>query len=81
MSLKYIRDAYGVPAKRGARIKFSGDPFKPDRRGIIVGASQQYVRVRMDDEKRIWTLHPTWKIEYIGVAEAEAIRNYRCIRT
>lgn len=58
MSAAYVREYYKVPAKRGMRIKFEGQP------GVIVGFRDQYLRVRLDDEKRIITCHPTWEIEY-----------------
>jgi len=60
MSMKYIRDQYGVPAKRGARISFEG------RKGTIVAASN-YIHVRFDDQqfKRPLRLHPTWHVEYL----------------
>ncbi|MBM4469875.1 hypothetical protein GS502_11175 [Rhodococcus hoagii] len=64
MSLVYIRTAYQVPAKRGRRIRYTGDTAP--RTGTIVAAAGQYLRVRFDDEpKRIHSLHPTWKVEYL----------------
>lgn len=65
MSLEYIRLSYGVPAKRGARVEFTGNLEKPHMRGTLVGARGQYVRVKMDGEKRFWTLHPTWELRYL----------------
>ena len=72
MSMDYIRNAYGVPARRGARLLFIGgnpDPESDDKvktqSGTIVGSRGQYLRVRMDGESRIRTLHPTWRIEYL----------------
>lgn len=71
MTLQYIRDHYGVPAKRGAKIKFQGRPY------VIVGAARHqghYLRARMlisngpglplFPVKTIDTLHPTWEVEY-----------------
>lgn len=64
MSMKYVRDYYGVPAKRGARIVFV---WKGRRAGTIVGSRNQHLRVRFDDEpKRVETLHATWEVEYEG---------------
>lgn len=64
MSMFFIREKYRVPAKRGARIRFS----PPDRRaaeGTIVASAGQYLRVRFDGPSTIQTLHPTWCVEYL----------------
>lgn len=63
MSMKYIRDHYRVPAKRGARIVYSGDGMACG--GTIVGTSGPHLRVRLDIlNNAIVTLHPTWEVEY-----------------
>ena len=59
MSMKYIRKAYKVPAKRGGKILFNGNS------GIIVGSKNHYLRVKLDGMKHICSLHPTWDVEYI----------------
>lgn len=59
MSAQYVRDYYRVPAARGGRIRFDGAP------GVIVGFRDQYLRVRLDGEPGIDTLHPTWRVEYL----------------
>ena len=72
MSLQYIRDNYNVPAKRGARIEYSdatalfirGFLYSP-KKGTIVGAKGQYLRVRFDNETNIVTLHPKSCIKYL----------------
>ena len=54
MSLKYIRDFYNVPAKRGQRVLWRGMP------GRITAASGPHVRIRMDDpEMPVVIAHPT----------------------
>lgn len=61
MSMKSIRDRYKVPAKRGMRIKFQGDPC------TITGASRfaEHLTVRFDDDpKRRCYIHPTWAVTY-----------------
>lgn len=58
--MDYIRLKYGVPAKRGARIKYGCN-----RLGTITGAAGGYLRIRLDGEKRSQRYHPTWNIEYI----------------
>jgi hypothetical protein len=58
MSLRYIREQYGVPAKRGGRVKFKGKP------GTITGFHNAYLRIRLDGERVSGVYHPTWEIEY-----------------
>lgn len=66
VSIKYIRENYTVPAKLGAKIRFTphGDKSKM-REGIIVGSKDSYLKVKFGEEKQIAILHPTWSIEYI----------------
>ena len=62
--LAYIRRTYGVPAKMGCRVRFTGS-VKP-REGRITGAAFGRIRVRFDDIP--WTslsLHPTWEVTYL----------------
>ena len=58
MSMKYIRDTYGVNAFRGAPIVFDGKP------GRIVCAKGQYLRVMIDGERQSRLVHPTWHMHY-----------------
>lgn len=79
MSLEYIRRTYGVPATRGQRIEFSGRQDGKPLLGEIRAASGAYLRVRFDGEERLYTLHPTWRVEYLktpngGVNAAEGRR-------
>lgn len=57
MSMEYIRQHYGVPAKRGARVQFTSAEHAV--RGTIVGSRGQYLRVRWDGSGRVLTMHPT----------------------
>ena len=63
MSLIYIRNHYGVPAKRGTAVEFTGNSVPV--RGVIVGASGAYLLVMMGGEKRARTFHPTWEMKYL----------------
>ncbi len=64
--MDYIRKYYGVPAKRGGRIKFTGWSGERAKHGTIIGSKDARLRVRFDDEpKRIALLHPTWEVEYL----------------
>ena len=58
MTAKYVRDYYGVPAKRGMRIVVDGIP------GTIVGFDDARLRVRLQGVKGIQSAHPTWRVEY-----------------
>jgi len=73
MSMQSIRDYYKVPAKRGARIEFTGDSLGKfiygflykGKKGTITGSYRNYLRVRFDSESDIKTLHPTWEVRYL----------------
>lgn len=64
MSMEWIRRTYNVPAKRGGRIKFTGNIGREPLIGTISGSRNGYLRVTFDDEARTRTLHPTWEVEY-----------------
>ena len=61
MTAAYVRRYYGVPAKRGMRVVADGKP------GLIVGFSDQYIRVRLDGERVVRNWHPAWHMEYAEV--------------
>lgn len=64
MTMKYIRDYYGVPAKRGVRVKYAasdGEEFE----GVITGSKDAHLRVRFPNTNHSWIMHPTWHIEYL----------------
>ena len=67
MSMDYIRRTYSVPARRGARIAYTGSPLLGRALGTIVGSRGGYLRVKMDDghPKSLITMHPTSCVEYI----------------
>ncbi len=64
MSLEYIRDTFGVPAKRGGRIEFT-DSRGAKWRGTIRSARDSRLRVRLDGLRTISILHPTWNMKYM----------------
>lgn len=61
--MQYIRDTYGVPAKRGARVRYS--TAAGPRAGTITSARNGKVRIRFDGLKNSYLHHPTWKLEYL----------------
>lgn len=70
MSMDYIRSTYAVPAKRGARIRYT-DSKGRTHEGTITSARGGKLRARMDrgsywtDARRIALFHPTWCLEYL----------------
>ena len=72
MSMEYIRSTYGVPAKRGAVITYTGNTTPQTAR--IVGSTHGLLRVRFDGSRAIVSLHPTWMVEYIKTPNAEVSR-------
>lgn len=74
MSLGYIRQVYGVPAKRGGRVRYTnerGDIFNC----TIKSAKGGRLRVLIDDRVPNYSgrplLHPTWHIEYLPAEYGE----------
>lgn len=61
MSAAYIRNPYGVPAKRGGRVITHHGP------GTITSFDIQYLRVRLDEKSKRSTsqCHPTWCMRYL----------------
>lgn len=64
MGMKYIRDYYGVPAKRGGIIEYTGG--KSPVRGVITGADGAWLRIRLEGENWSRRFNPAWKISYLG---------------
>lgn len=63
-SLEYIRRYYGVPARRGGRVEYTGGVWP--RSGTITGADGTRLRIRLDGEKHAFPYHPTWKLRYFS---------------
>jgi hypothetical protein len=63
VSMKWVRDNYGVPAKRGGRVRYTGDG-KP-RYGTITASRHGSLRIRLDGDKHPMPFHPTWELEYL----------------
>ena len=68
--MEQIRRQYGVPAKRGGRVKFTGNMGPHPMYGTIKGSRDGHLLVLMDGEWRTRRLHPTWEVEYLGVERA-----------
>lgn len=63
MSMDYICRNYGVPAKSGGRIRYSGGRSPAD--GTIIAAQGPHLLIRLDGHEEAMPYHPTWKIEYL----------------
>ena len=60
----YIRRYYGVPAKRGGRIRYG------DKAGKFIWTCGPYITVRLDNSRQRLYIHPTDPdLEYLGDAE------------
>lgn len=70
MTMQWIRDYYGVPAKRGGRVEYTpceGSKDSP-RFGMIIGVSGPHLKVRLDGDKNALPYHPTWQLRYLDAA-------------
>lgn len=59
-----IRKIYGVPAKRGGRVMFTGGGRV--EYGTIKSARGRYLYIQLDGTKRSMPFHPTWSLSYIA---------------
>lgn len=66
MGLAIVRKLYGVPAKRGGRVIYTGSG-KPEY-GSITSADGAHLNIRLDGMKHTMSFHPTWELEYIDTA-------------
>lgn len=67
MSMAYIRKTYGVPAKRGARVEYTGCGKK--MAGTIRSAHGGHLRIQLDGQKHAGNYHPTWELRYLAEQE------------
>lgn len=75
-NLEYIRNHYGVPAEIGRRVEYTGG--KIPKQGVIVGASNQYISIHFDgDKKPTKHFHPTWKMKYLDMGVVPKIKQTR----
>lgn len=68
MSIHWIRDTYGVPAKRGGRVEYTGEG-RPEF-GTIKSAHGGYLRILLDGLKHPASFHPTWRLRYLPRTDA-----------
>lgn len=68
MSIAYIRKYYGVPAKRGGRVRYTGEGSDKPEYGTITSATNGRLNIRLDRFKVSHPFHPTWELEYLESA-------------
>ena len=64
MSMEYIRKYYGVPAKRGGKVKIINQKVGVQFAGIITGSKDAYLRISIN-RQRSGLYHPTDNIVYL----------------
>ena len=69
MSMAKIREQYGVPARRGVRVEYTGGS-KPEM-GTVVRASGAHLIVKLDGHIDPYPFHPTWKLSYLPAEKGQ----------
>jgi hypothetical protein len=70
MSMALVRRLYCVPAKRGQRVRYTGEGADRPEIGTITGACGAHLRIRLDGYKISHIFHPTWELEYLSELSA-----------
>lgn len=67
MSIQWIRDHYGVPAKVRGRVEYTPCEGSADKAyfGTITGTRGPHVLVRLDHAVVSRPFHPTWQLRYL----------------
>jgi len=65
MSMAAVRKRYGVPAKRGARVRYTGEGKDKPELGTIASTRGHHLRIRLDGIKGTHIFHPIWELEYL----------------
>lgn len=63
MSMEYVRKTYGVPAKRGGRVEYTGGGKV--ELGTITSARNGHVYIQLDGWSFAKPFHPTWELRYL----------------
>lgn len=62
-SMGHIRKLYGVPAKRGGRVIYTGNGKREF--GTIRSARYCRLKIQFDGCNHTRSFHPTWELEYL----------------
>lgn len=65
MSMAWVRKHYKVPAKRGMRVRYTGEGDDKPELGTIRSARGGHLQIQMDSSRFALPFHPTWKLEYL----------------
>lgn len=65
--LDLINAHYGTDFREGDRIVYSGSEH--ERAGVVTGAANCYLRIRIDGDQSSSAYHPTWKIKNLTATE------------
>lgn len=71
MSIDYVRRYYGVPARNGGRVRYTGEGEDRPEFGTIMSASGAHLNIRLDGQKHALPFHPTWRLEYLDGEDGE----------
>lgn len=64
--MEWVRKNYGVPAKRGGRVEYTGNGNSRPELGTIVSATTSgHLMIELDSQSRAMKFHPTWKLRYL----------------
>jgi hypothetical protein len=67
MIFDYINQTYGVSARKGGRVEYTGN--KTPQLGTIVGVDGPHLLIKLDGDKISRPYHPDWELRYL---DAEA---------
>lgn len=62
-NMERIRKWYGVPARRGMRVVYTGSGKR--ELGTIRSARDCRLTIQLDGYKHTMPFHPTWELEYL----------------
>lgn len=65
MNMNYILKYYKVPAKVGMSVIACG------QKGMIVGAKNAYLRIKIDEGNKIRLYLSTWEMKHLGPLEGK----------
>ena len=63
--MERIRQAYGVPAKKGGRVVWLENDGQRRTMGTITGTRGKYIRIRLDGANYSQNYHPIYCLEYL----------------
>lgn len=61
--MTWIRNTYGVPAKRGGRVEYTGGGNS--QFGTIRSVDGPHLMILLDGSKHAMPFHPTWELRYL----------------